>query len=34
MKEEMIIYSLGNAKIPKEKRLAYKQVHVKFDGKR
>ena len=33
MKEETIFYSFDNAKTPKEKRPACKQVHVKFEEK-
>ena len=34
MKEETIFYSLDNAKSPKGKRLAPKQVRVKFEEQR
>ena len=33
MKEETILFSLDNAKTPKEKRAAYKNVQVKLQNK-
>lgn len=33
MKEETIIYSLENAKTPKEKRAVYKSVQVQLENK-
>ena len=34
MKEETIFYSADNAKTPKEKRPAYREVHMKFEKKK